>query len=337
MLNVTAIALTGFSIFAAFILIAVYVPLYRQLDKSWQSIAAAAVLLLLFAISQAWHLQYFLNREPLVESKLYSTLILLKPPLFLLFFVEYIGVRAKWWVVILPCFVPIILNALFDNTIGFALGFALGSAYAMYCVYRVSALKSERNRFGFEIFCLVFLAVGALVLSVVVALMPAVSEHLFIVSYSTMIGLSFVMLLLTLLLFPDIALNLDETIQTKYAKSTLVNVDEKTELEKLETLLNDDKLSRNEGLNLAMLSEHSGLSNHQISELINTQYGHGVSQFIRRHRVEDAKAMLLAEPSASVLSVGLSVGFTSQSSFYAAFKQEAGMSPGAYRKLKLPE
>ena len=39
--------------------------------------------------------------------------------------------------------------------------------------------------------------------------------------------------------------------------------------------------------------------------------------------------MLVAEPRASVLSVGLSVGFSSQSTFYVAFKDEVGMVPVA--------
>ena len=43
--------------------------------------------------------------------------------------------------------------------------------------------------------------------------------------------------------------------------------------------------------------------------------------------------MLCAEPSASVLSVGLSVGFSSQSNFYEAFREIEGMTPGALTAL----
>jgi len=48
---------------------------------------------------------------------------------------------------------------------------------------------------------------------------------------------------------------------------------------------------------------------------------------VRQHRVAAAQAMLRAEPDASVLSVGLSVGFTSQSNFYAAFREIVGSVP----------
>jgi AraC-like DNA-binding protein len=36
-----------------------------------------------------------------------------------------------------------------------------------------------------------------------------------------------------------------------------------------------------------------------------------------------------------VLSVGLNVGFTSQSNFYEAFREVEGGTPGQYRKLRL--
>ena len=48
--------------------------------------------------------------------------------------------------------------------------------------------------------------------------------------------------------------------------------------------------------------------------------------------MEEARKMLVNEPKASVLSVGMSVGFTTQSNFYAAFKEIAGIAPGQYRK-----
>ncbi|MEM7366395.1 MAG: helix-turn-helix domain-containing protein, partial [Pseudomonadota bacterium] len=42
-------------------------------------------------------------------------------------------------------------------------------------------------------------------------------------------------------------------------------------------------------------------------------------------------------PSQSVLSVSLEVGFRSQSTFYAAFREVTGLSPGDYRKSMTPE
>ena len=69
-----------------------------------------------------------------------------------------------------------------------------------------------------------------------------------------------------------------------------------------------------------------------MSELINTEFKQSFSKYIRQYRIEEAKKMFLDEPDASILSIGLSVGFSTQSNFYTAFRDIAGMAPGQYRK-----
>ncbi len=103
-------------------------------------------------------------------------------------------------------------------------------------------------------------------------------------------------------------------------------------ISRLNVLMKDERVYTNDALNLAMLAGMLDLGAHQLSELINTQFGVGFSRFVREHRVAEACRVLLAEPQASVLSVGLSVGFTSQSNFYAAFREITGEVPGQYRK-----
>jgi AraC-like DNA-binding protein len=86
-------------------------------------------------------------------------------------------------------------------------------------------------------------------------------------------------------------------------------------------------------LSLPGLAAKLGISAHQLSELMNGRLGKGFSRYLREQRINAAKVMLLNEPSASVLSVGLSVGFSAQSNFYEAFREIEGMTPGQYRKL----
>jgi AraC-like DNA-binding protein len=101
---------------------------------------------------------------------------------------------------------------------------------------------------------------------------------------------------------------------------------------KLRQLMEVDKLYTQETLSLSMLAQQMEISTHQLSELINTRFEKSFSQLVREYRVNAAKAMLMDEPQASVLSIGLSTGFNSQSSFYTAFREITGMAPGAYRK-----
>ena len=91
------------------------------------------------------------------------------------------------------------------------------------------------------------------------------------------------------------------------------------------------KVYQNEDLSLASLAAELGLSGHQLSELVNARLGVGFSRYVRERRVEAAKKLLVSAPSQSILSVSLDTGFRSQSSFYAAFKEITGQSPGDFR------
>src|SRR5690606_5142405 len=101
---------------------------------------------------------------------------------------------------------------------------------------------------------------------------------------------------------------------------------------RLKQLLEQEHIYRDENLSLATLAELLGISSHQTSELINTQFDQGFSRLIRHYRVEEARRQLIDEPRASVLSIGLAAGFSSQSNFYAAFREITGETPGQFRK-----
>lgn len=325
------LSLIGFSVIAACVLCAVYSFMYRNLNKSWMSIASAGMLLACFAIIQIMHLNYLLNPHDLIESKYYSTVILLCAPLYLLFVLEYIGGEITFKPLMLLHLLPVLFNFVVPNQWSLPIGFLVGTGYAIYCVHALYSLRGTRTRYKFEFISLAFFSLIAIIVLTLGIVAQLLDSSYFIIGYSLLISSAFLLVVTTLLLYPDVAVNLNEALETRYAKSTLENVDQNGMVEKLDKLLGEDGLSRNESLNLNMLAERSGYSSHQISELVNSTFGYGVSHYIRQHRITDAKKMLIAEPSASVLAVGLSVGFTSQSTFYAAFNQIVGTSPGSFR------
>lgn len=291
---------------------------------------AAGTLLVLFSIIQILHLNYLLVPNNLIESKLYSTLVLLTAPVYLLFVLEYIGGKIAFRPAMVLHLTPLVANLIIPNRWSLPLGFLVGTAYAVYCVRELSLLRGKRSRYRFEYLSLAFFTVVAVAV-MLLGILAQLEPYYFIAGYSLLISCCFVMVVTIFLLYPDVAINLNEALEARYAKSTLDNVDQNVMLAKLEKLVGQDGLSRNESLNLSMLAQRSGYSSHQISELINSKLGYGVSQYIRQHRVRDAKQMLINEPGASVLSISLAAGFTSQSTFYAAFNQIVGMSPGNYR------
>ena len=93
-----------------------------------------------------------------------------------------------------------------------------------------------------------------------------------------------------------------------------------------------EQVYRRYDLTLPLLAEMIGLTPHQLSELINTHLGMNFTRLVKMHRVREARELLVSRPSTSALDIGLSVGFTSLSAFYAAFRELEGMAPGQFRK-----
>lgn len=211
--------------------------------------------------------------------------------------------------------------------------FLLGAGYLLWLARGLYALRRERAHFQLEMLLLgtVFaIAVGVSVLGLAQSVLPGKT---FFSLYAISIGLAFLLVQLTLGFRPRLSIEVREAAQTVYATSTLTHVDCDAVMVKLNHLMQNERIFVDPELSLPGLAERLGLSSHQLSELMNSRLGKGFSRYLREQRIGAAKAMLVDEPSASVLSVGLSVGFTSQSNFYEAFREIEGMPPGQYRKL----
>lgn len=209
----------------------------------------------------------------------------------------------------------------------------LGTAFALHIAGLLWRLRALRRWFRLELPVVVLFALMATAVAVAAALTPGyLSWAEFGLLYSIQIAIGFALVAMLLVAVPDILEKTREAVASSYAQSTLGRVDVDATVAKLQQLFEVDKVYRDESLSLASLASLVGLSSHQLSELLNQHFGLGYSRWVRRHRVAAARQMLIDEPKASVLSVGLAVGFGSQSSFYLAFKDEQGMVPGEYRR-----
>jgi AraC-like DNA-binding protein len=167
----------------------------------------------------------------------------------------------------------------------------------------VYSLRAQRQRFHLELLALATLFAIAVAVLVLGFIRPLLTEMDFIVGYSLLIAQAFFSTTLTLLRFPSITADVSEAVHAAYAESTLKNIDKAAVLAKLDQLMKQDKLYTLETLNLALLAEQLELTQHQLSELINTEFQQGFSRYIRQHRIDEAKRLLLAEPNASVLDI----------------------------------
>ncbi|MES2932062.1 MAG: helix-turn-helix domain-containing protein [Pseudomonadota bacterium] len=328
----TVILLIGFSVIAGLLLLLAYFFVYPFQDHSWLAKVACAVLLLSLCAMQLMHLDFLLHSGNLFESKLYSTFLFATPPSFYFLSREVLQFHPASRPLLALHLLPSLSNAFLSNDIVIPLAFSTGTAYALWLTLLVFKLRAQHKRGRLELIAYgAFFFLSLLMFGLGLAT-PFIQSHVFVMTYASLIGIAFTLIVFTLLKFPDLINNATEAARAAYAATTLKTVDCNQVEKKLKHMMEVDKVFTNENLNLNLVAKELELSGHQLSELINTRFGIGFSRYIREQRIAAAKRMLLEEPNASVLSIGLSVGFTSQSNFYAAFREITGDAPGQFRK-----
>jgi AraC-like DNA-binding protein len=85
-------------------------------------------------------------------------------------------------------------------------------------------------------------------------------------------------------------------------------------------------------LTIGQLARRSGYPEYLVSAVINRRLGGSFWEYVNRLRVEAARERL-ADPddARTVLDIAYACGFTSKSTFNAAFKRQVGQTPSAYR------
>lgn len=330
-----AILLAGFSIFSA---ITIALTHFRGEQYQNQVVSRVMGVLLLLALSalQLAHFAWLYLDQEWIATILYRMTLFTVAPAFFLFSQPLL--RPQTPSVIRPLFLghalPILISPFLPDDFALPMAFVIGSGYLLWLAHTLHALRQERASFRLEMMLLgaVFaIAIGVSVLGLAQAALPG---KLFFSLYAIAIGLAFFLVQTTLTLRPQLTVEVRETVQASYASSTLNNVDCDDILSKLHSLMATDRVYEDSDLSLPILAQRLELSPHQLSELLNARLGKSFSRYLRELRIAAAQTMLCDEPSASVLSVGLSVGFTSQSNFYEAFRDIEGMTPGQFRKLR---
>ena len=125
-----------------------------------------------------------------------------------------------------------------------------------------------------------------------------------------------------------------ETNGAKYAKSGLSSEQLGAYKDQLEQLMQSQQAYLRSDLTLPILAKEIDCSVNHLSQVINSGFGMSFFDYLNQYRIEHAKDLLseLNGQNGAVLNVAFTVGFNSNSAFYAAFKKCAGQTPAQYRR-----
>ena len=101
---------------------------------------------------------------------------------------------------------------------------------------------------------------------------------------------------------------------------------------RLTKLIVDKALYLDANLSLTNLSDLINSSPQKTSAIINQNAKQNFNDFINHFRIIEAKKLLLANKNLTIASIAFDCGFSSLSSFNAAFKKNEGITPSVYRK-----
>ncbi len=322
----------GFSFVSLLLLWLVYWSVFNAFEKTWLSKAACTTMLAALALLQWHHWQSLALGESLFSNSLYVAVLFLAAPSFYLFSRELLQFNTRNHPLLLLHFAPLLISPWLSGVVAIPMAFTIGCGYALWLCLIIFKLRSQRQHFSLEFLTFAAFAAVALLILLIGLFAIWIGELWYVIAYSNLIGLALLAMLYLQLRFPDIAQKTCDAVAASYAASTLKNTDCDALVGQLKQLMLDQKIYRDENLNLSTLADNLGLSGHQTSELINTHFGQSFSRLIREYRITEAKQQLIQEPKASVLSIGLAVGFSSQSNFYSAFRELTGETPGQFRK-----
>lgn len=81
------------------------------------------------------------------------------------------------------------------------------------------------------------------------------------------------------------------------------------------------------------LAKQTGISSHQISQVLNESFNQNFYEFINSYRVKKAIALMEDQANSSLTfsAIGFEAGFNSKTTFYEAFKKTTGTTPAQYK------
>jgi AraC-like DNA-binding protein len=124
------------------------------------------------------------------------------------------------------------------------------------------------------------------------------------------------------------------------AAAIAIDPEERVLLDRLQRLMEEARIYREEGLSIASLAARLGLPEYRLRRLINQRLGHrNFTSFVNGYRLVETIAALSdsAQAQVPILTIALDAGFQSIGPFNRAFKAQTGMTPTDFRRERLEQ
>ena len=119
----------------------------------------------------------------------------------------------------------------------------------------------------------------------------------------------------------------------KYQSSSLTPGASESIKKRLERLLTEEQVFKENELRLDDLASYLDISRHQLSQVINEHYKVNFFELLNKYRVDYVKKVLSdpAYTNYTIIQIAYEAGFNNKASFNKYFKREMGITPSAYR------
>ena len=122
--------------------------------------------------------------------------------------------------------------------------------------------------------------------------------------------------------------------ELRYSKSGMSETESHSYKENLLKLMKEQRPYLNNNLTIRELASLVGLTEHNISEVINVGVGVSFFDFINSYRVTEFSERVVQPENENItlLALAMECGFSSKSSFNRIFKKSTGMTPSQFQK-----
>ncbi|MGA2160312.1 MAG: helix-turn-helix domain-containing protein [Dehalococcoidia bacterium] len=121
----------------------------------------------------------------------------------------------------------------------------------------------------------------------------------------------------------------------RYERSVIAGLNTKAIQNRLDELMNDDKIYKDTELNLQSLAAQLSITPHQLSQFLNERLKVSFRSYVNGYRVGEAKRLLVTNRDMNISMICYEAGFGSYSTFHGAFKEVTGMSPQELRDIEI--